>query len=407
MKALSDKIKKKYSQFRKVFTHLQDEPKRLIIEKTKWLNNADSPVMLMIDDLTNAWYSRNSSKVWDRGGDWGGGLDKDESTFSFLSKNLLYDFSEVKVTFFSIVGKMNQFTYHSPFTFAEPLNFNSETKSFFRKLNNNERFEVAYHGYNHGNPRETIENFVQEWKSFGSVGEACEQIRKGKEIFKNVFGKYPNGGKYGGWQYNEFADESIDRSNFLWWCRDWMPRDVRNIIRDSYYEPQLFGKNLVVALPSTVHGFYWNKKQIDTLLRKKQMVSIEEHIAPIRPDGLIQAPNVIEDINELRRLFNYLRKKNVWYATGTEIAEYFIAFSFTTIYDIKKDSFKIRYTGHVPSPILTLILDRRSLGCKSDSESVNILLPDGNELDNISCLDHKEDSFYVNIPVQNGTYRII
>ena len=385
----------------------EERPKRLIIEKAKWRNNADSPVMLMIDDLANAWHKKDGNAIWDFGGDWGGGKFKDGSALSFLKKKLLTDYSEIRTTFFAIAGKISQYTYDDPFSFAESLCFNEESKGFFRELNENDRFEIAYHGYSHGTPGKNTEDFLQEWRGFQSVQEACEQIERGKAIFKEVFGRYPSGGKYGGWEYNRFADESIDQSGFLWWCRDWMQRDVRSRIRDSYYEPQLFGENLVVALPSTVHGFFWNKKQIDTLLQKKQVISIEEHIAPVRPDGLRQSPNIIDDINELRRLFCYLRKKNVWYATGTEVAEYFIAFSFTTIYDIKQDSFKIRYTGRVPSPILTLILDRRSLDFKDEAESVKMVLPDGNELDNLSCLDHKEDSFCVNIPVQNGTYRII
>ena len=35
------------------------KPCRLVIEKVKWLNGARSPVMLMVDDLTNAWHSRH------------------------------------------------------------------------------------------------------------------------------------------------------------------------------------------------------------------------------------------------------------------------------------------------------------------------------------------------------------
>ena len=132
-------------------------------------------------------------------------------------------------------------------------------------------------------------------------------------------------GKYGGWDYNGFADAAVDDSGFLWWCRDWMPRDVAGRIPDEYYDPQFFGRNLVVALPSTVHGHFWDRQQIDTLMKRRQLIAIEEHIAPLRPDGLIQTPNIVDDMDDLRRLYRLLRGKNVWHANGTEIASYVVA----------------------------------------------------------------------------------
>jgi hypothetical protein len=406
MKALSDSIRKKYSHFRNAYIQTEEKTKRLIIEKTKWFNNADSPVMLMIDDLANAWHSKNGNDLWDFGGDWGGGLNKENSIIRFLTDKLVNDFPEIKITFFAVAGKLCLCTKTERFTFTEPINFSNESRMFFKVLNENGNYEIAYHGFDHGIPGDKKEDFIQEWKGFKSVEEACEQIRKGKDIFKNVFEMYPLGGKYGGWKYNEFGDESVDRSGFIWWCRDWMPRDISSSIGDSYYEPQFFGNNFVVALPSTVHGFLWNKNQINRLLKKKQIISIEEHIAPVRPDGLIQTPNVIDDINELKSLFAYLRNKNVWYATGTEVAKYFIAYSFSTIHDIKCDSFKIKYDGHIREPILTLVIDCQSFHENNKKLAKKIILPDGNKIKDLSYLDSKSHIIRVNIPVQNGYYQI-
>ncbi|RJQ53802.1 MAG: hypothetical protein C4526_06205 [Nitrospiraceae bacterium] len=406
MKTLHNKLRKKYNHLKRSYLPSSEKPKRLIIDKAKWLNNADSPVMLMIDDFTNAWHSRNSGGSWDIGGDWGGGLDKEGSAFSFLEENLLKDFPEVKVTFFTVAGKISQYTFAVPFTFSESLNHSDESRAFFRKLHEDEKSEIAYHGYNHGAPGEKTVNFMQEWKGFRSVDEACEQTEKGKEIFKDVFGEYPRGGKYGGWEYNEFADASIARSGFLWWCRDWMPRDISDSISDSYYEPQFFGGSFVVALPSTVHGYLWDKGQIERLLEKQQIISIEEHIAPVRPDGLIQTPNVIDDIDELKSLFNYLRNKKVWYATGTEIAKYFIAYSFTTIHDIEHDRFKIKYDGHVREPMLTVIVDCRSFCEDNKKPAEKVILPDGKKIEDFAYLDNRRHIIRVNIPVQNGPYQI-
>lgn len=406
MKTLSDNLRKKYSHFRNAYIQAEEKPKRLIIEKTKWFNNADSPVMLMIDDLANAWHSKDGNELWDPGGDWGGGLNKENSTIRFLTEKLVNNFPEIKITFFAVAGKLGLCTKSERFTFAEPLNFSDESRMFFNVLNENGKYEIAYHGFDHGIPGDKKEDFMQEWKGFKSVEEACEQIQKGKDIFKDVFHMYPSGGKYGGWKYNELADESIDRSGFLWWCRDWMPRDISNRRDDSYYDPQFFGNNFVVALPSTVHGFLWNKKQINRLLEKKQIISIEEHIASVRPDGLVQTPNVIDDINELKSLFTYLRNKNVWYSTGTEIAKYFIAYSFTTIHDIKFDGFKIKYDGHIREPIITLVIDCQSFHENNKRPVKKIILPDGNKIKDLLYLDNKKHVIRVNIPVQNGNYHI-
>jgi hypothetical protein len=405
MKSLKNTLKRKYHYLRQRYlTSHNDKPARLIIEKAKWYNDADSPVMLMIDDLANAWHSSNGGNVWDFGGDWGGGLSDHGSAFLFLRENLLDDFPEVKITFFTVMGKINSYTFNKPFAFSEPFNRNKESMMFLRSLHESERFEIAYHGYDHGTPGETATDFVQEWEGFRSINDACEQNRKGKEIYKGVLGEFPAGGKYGGWKHNEFADQSIDRSGFIWWCRDWTPRDITGSIPDGYYEPQFFGENLVVALPSTLHGFYWSKKQVDNLLRKKQIISIEEHIAPIRPDGLIQTPNIIDDINELRSIYAYLRGKKVWYATGIEIARYFISFSFTTIYDITQNGFKIKYTGRVEKPVLTIIIEDP---LNSDFSFNKIILPDGKELDNFVCSKKKRNAIFVNLPLQNGLYRLM
>jgi len=406
MKHLKNSIKKIYARSRGLLSPTEEKPKRLIIEKCRWLNNADSPVILMIDDLANAWHSQTGNNTWDAGGDWGGGLSRKGSVYAFLHEHLLSDYPEVKITFFAVAGKISQYTHDKPFSFAEPLNFNKESKKFFRELNENNRFEIAYHGYNHGTPGRTSKDFVQEWKGFQSLEEACKQIEKGKEIFKDVFGRYPLGGKYGGWEHNEFADDSIDRSGFIWWCRDWMPRNIRDQISEAYYEPQFFGENFVVALPSTVHGFFWNKKQVDKLIAKRQIIAIEEHISPIRPDGQIQTPNIIDDIQELTGLFAYLRNKRVWYATASEVAEYFVARSRSLIFDIMERSFKVRYDGKISHPELTLDLDCSGI-CSDQAPYINMMLPDGRPIKpDQYWYDTNRFRHIVTVPLQNGEYQV-
>src|SRR5205085_234105 len=114
-----------------------------------------------------------------------------------------------------------------------------------------------------------------------SVAAAVTQTRQGLEIFSRATGTTPLGGKYGGWDYNRFAEDAINECGFVWWCRDWTPRNISGRVPDSYYEPQFFGPNLVVALPSTVHGQFWDRRQIDLLLARGQVIAVAEHIAPV------------------------------------------------------------------------------------------------------------------------------
>lgn len=382
------------------------KPKRLVIEKVKWRHDARSPVMLSVDDLTNAWHHRSEGNHWEHGGDWGGGLWESNSALRILEDHLLRDFPEAKTTFFTVAGPISSYTHHQPFSYAAPLDATEESRCFFRSITEDPRFELAYHGFNHGSPGIRTEEFLQEWRSFSSVEAAVAQTKRGLDIFARATGTIPRGGKYGGWEYNGFAEEAVDRSGFVWWCRDWMPRDVIGRIPDEYYEPHIFGSGLVVALPTTVHGRFWDRRQLDILLARRQLIVIEEHIAPIRPDGLIQTPNIIDDIDDLRRLYAYLRNKSVWHATGSEIAAYVIARDRSLIYDITSDGFSLRYDGREQSPLLTLRIDC-SIICNSEQPLIDVMLPTGTAVDRLACqYDEKRYRHLVTVPVMEGRYHV-
>jgi peptidoglycan/xylan/chitin deacetylase (PgdA/CDA1 family) len=381
-------------------------PKRLVVTKTAWLHDACSPVMLMIDDLTNAWHNRSGGECWQAGGDWGGGLYKPGSALQRLERGLLDDFPEARVTFFAVAGPISAYTRHQPFSYAAPLDADEASRRFFAALAADPRFELAHHGYNHGTPGERTEGFVQEWQGFASCEAAVGQTRKALDVFARVTGAAPRGGKYGGWEYNGFAEDAVDRCGFLWWCRDWMPRDVAGRISDDYYDVQFFGRNLVVALPSTVHGHYWDPRQIDVLLARRQAITIEEHIAPVRPDGLIQTPNIVDDMDELRGLYLYLRGKNVWHARGSEVASYITARERSLIYDVTRDGFSIRYDGRVERPSLTLTVDCAA-ACSPRAPFIEIVTPDGVALDaGAFQFDHQRYRHRVTLPVVDGRYTV-
>jgi peptidoglycan/xylan/chitin deacetylase (PgdA/CDA1 family) len=381
-------------------------PNRLIVSKATWLDDARSPVTLMIDDLTNAFHGTGSGTGWDQGGDWGGGLDKPGSALRFLEERLLNDYPEARVTFFTVAGPISAYTHDQPFRHSAPLDADSDSRRFFARLAADPRFELAYHGYNHGTAGERTDRFVQEWQGFPSRAAAAEQTRKGLDIFHRAIGTVPRGGKYGGWDYNQYADDAVDECGFLWWCRDWMPRDILDRVADDYYEPQFFGRNLVVAIPSTVHGHFWDPRQVEILLARRQIIGIEEHIAPIRPDGLVQTPNIVDDVEELRRLYAYLRSQHVWHATGTEIASYVNARERSLIYDVTREGFSIRYEGRVERPPLTLCIDCAAV-CSAEKPVVDIAAPDGTVLNTGTFrFDRRLYRHRVTIPVTSGRYQV-
>lgn len=406
MAGLDLRARKAWYLLRKRIRNVAEKPQRLVVEKARWRNDARSPVLFMIDDLTNAWHSRAGGSTWEAGGDWGAGLRGPGSALRLLEEGLLRDFPEVKTTFFVVASALSPYTRHQPFSFSAPLDASPESREFFRSLARDPRFEIAYHGFNHGTPGVRTEDFAQEWQAFPSRQAAVQQTTEGLDIFRRTIGSAPQGGKYGGWDYNEFAGDAVDDCGFLWWCRDWTPRDVTGRTPDGFYEAQFFGKNLVVALPSTVHGQLWDRRQIDLLLARRQIISVEEHIAPVRPDGLVQTPNIVDDLDELRRLFRYLGGKDVWHATGSEVASYTVARERSLIHDVERDEFSLRYDGRFEKPALTLKIGCSSI-CTPARPEVEVIAPDGTI---VSSSDNRFDPItyghVVTVPVMSGKYRV-
>ena len=404
--AIAPRLRKSWHVLRRRFGAGTGTAQRLTVEKVRWLNDARSPVTLMVDDLTNAWHNRDGNETWEPGGDWGGGLQRPGSALRFLEEQLLRTYPEARVTFFAVAGPLSAYTHHQPFSHAAPLDDTDASRRFFRSLAENPRFELAYHGYNHGTPGIRTADFIQEFRGFPSLDDAVAQTRRGLDIFARATGTVPTGGKFGGYDYNEFAEDALNECGFTWWCRDWTPRDTTGRIPDEYYEPQFFGRRLVVSMPSTVHGHFWDRRQIDLLLDRRQVITIQEHISPIRPDGLVQKPNIVDDIGELHRLYRYLSGKNVWHATLTEVASYVVAREQSFLHDVTRDGFSIRYQGAVERPLLTLRIDASAI-CSWSRPFIEIALPDGTTA---NPTDWRFDSTHfrhlVTVPVQEGRYRI-
>ena len=54
----------------------------------KWKNNADSPVMFMIDDFCNSWVDSNRNGEMDLGEDFGAGMYNENSSIKYHGRNM-------------------------------------------------------------------------------------------------------------------------------------------------------------------------------------------------------------------------------------------------------------------------------------------------------------------------------
>ncbi len=325
--------------------------------KYKWKNNADSPVLFFIDDPTNRWVDSNNDGKIQPENDYGYACFDDNGVFKFLDKEILSINPKIKTTLFTVADSMSPVVIDiNKINNSYPINATKKSKNFFKTLHKDERFEIAYHGTTHGTPDKEIKDFIQEWESYKSLDEALETIRKGKEIYKDTIGTFPNGGKYCGYISNQFSDESIDKSGFKWWCRYYNRGAVDGLKGIDYgndenpltaFNVKFFGKNKVVDIPTTIPGsllnsvfkptkgikgilkkilkpliIRWKLRKIDYLIKNNLIISIQEHISPSREDGKKQTPNIIDDEESLKAIFKYLKKKNVWYCTGSELADW-------------------------------------------------------------------------------------
>jgi hypothetical protein len=398
------------------------------VEICKWYNNADSPVLFFIDDLASVWVDVNGDDEVQPEEDWGYLKDKDGSAFQYLENEILAHYPNVKVTFFVPVGQRVGMVKNPKIkSVSKMINADEESKCFFKKVHNLEKFEIAYHGTTHGEIGDFSEDFKQEWETYSSLEEAIHTIEQGKEIYRDTIGEFPKGGKYCGYTSNSFSDESIDKTGFTWWCRYWNRgieyKKIPNITGDdenpiTNFDIKLFGKYQIVDIPSTIDGDLLNSifdcrlksikgilkimlrpilikrklKQLDYLLKNRLVVSIQEHIAPSRDDGRRQQPNIFDDKKSLNALFSYLINKNVWYCTGTELARYVRVREGVEVKYINDKEFILNdKTNQNAGEIITLYIN--------DSKAKNIRLPN-------STVENIERNI-VNVPLVSGVYNII
>ena len=337
------------------------------LEIAKWKDNSVAPVVFMVDDIANISMKHNSDNKLKIGEDWGHYGREKNSMWDFLSKNLLDIFPHIKTTFFLVTDKRAPMALGEEYTYNKSIVEDIEFMEFLKFLHKHENVELAYHGTTHGKASIKHEDFLQEWETFNTLEEAEKSINRGKELFNKVLGSYPTGGKYCGYEEGKFGAESISKTYFKWWAYHWDGMIWDKNSKDSKYNYDLEFNQGVVDIPTTVDGATLSLKNykrlftrkylkslylylvehktierhIDSLYQNRQVISIQEHSSPYRTDGVIQYPNIVSDIDNLNYIFNILSKKDVWYTTCNELANYFIGRSNIEISMESSNTFKL------------------------------------------------------------------
>jgi hypothetical protein len=339
----------------------------MILEVAKWKYNAVSPVVFMIDDIANISIKKSKSKELQIGEDWGRYARDKNSMWDFLYINLLKKFPKIKTTFFLVTDKRAPMALGQKYSYTQRADRDKKFIDFLNYLHHHPNVELAYHGTTHGEANIESKDFLQEWERFNTLEETKSEIARGREIFKTTLGSYPTGGKYCGYEEGKFGDDSISQMGFGWWCYHWDGIIWDKNSTDKRYSYDLEFRKGVVDIPSTVDGSTLSLKvikklftrkylkslylyivegktverHIESLYKEREVISIQEHSSPYRTDDIIQYPNIVSDIDNLNYIFSFLAKKDVWYATCSELADYYIDRVNSKIVYIKDNEFKI------------------------------------------------------------------
>ena len=397
----------------------------MILKIAKWKDNSVAPVVFMIDDIANISIKNSKSKTLKVGEDWGQYGREKNSMWDFLSKNLLERFPHIKTTFFLVTDKRASMALGESYSYTERIDKDKKFMSFLHYLDGQSNIELAYHGTTHGEASLKHEDFLQEWETFKTLDMALSEIKRGEELFKKVLSSYPNGGKYCGYEAGKFGDDSIAKRGFKWWCYHWdgiiWDRGIND--KKSKYNYNLELNQGVVDIPSTVDGstlslkiikkFFTRKylkslylylkkgktieKHINSLYNNGEVISIQEHSSPYRTDGRIQYPNIVSDIDNLNHIFSLLNKKDIWYTTCSELADYYLTRLNVTIQMQKNNKFQLVSNSNTVTE-LTIVVSYMGKKLSLCNEEGKVL----------SMCKWKKDEFYVTYLFEsNKIYKLI
>lgn len=378
----------------------------------KWFNNYQAPLVLMMDDLSDAYVEVYHESYKN---DWGYLCDANGSSFHFLKKELLEIYPYIKITFFIPYLKHNVINENSQYRFKKfSLGDRLEYTNFLKKLDV-QGHEIAHHGSNHGkyineNILSTVNNWKHEWELFEDIAAGIDITLNGVKKFKNICNIDVVGGKYCGYKTIDNSQTIIDKCNFLYWC------DRVNYLEKNFNE-SFFGKNNIISFPTNYRGnafvrlsyktgnekrdkiknilkylqpFYnvFSYIQLYKLYKNKYVISIQEHSSPSTSAGTVQAPNIVTDIESLKKIFKFLKRFSIWYATCKEISKYIYVRENSKLI-VKNDELIIYFKNNknINNPVISVV-----------NESIFEI---GNN--NKSFSSKKHNALYVvNLPVVNG-----
>ena len=369
------------------------------MEKCLYYNDHQTAATLMIDDLSFVSITQNGKIIPQT--DWGGGISGGGSLYQYISDTCLTWFPETRGTFF--FPKEDQ-AFMNPNSNYE-LDYNRDLVAQRQFMETCSKFfEIAYHGTTHGRycDRQNcglVDNWEQEFSYLTMEDVTC--IRTRINQVEKCYGIHMTGGKYPGYEKNEFASEIVEALGFRWWAADsdmidrkcgknrhtyydgekvlLLPTNIsgsiflRNISGSSVRPWKAFVKEKFPLL-RFVFGLYKDlraEEYITYLYENRLVLSVQEHFMNLRTDGKRQNPNIYDDVASVARIYALLRGMDVWHTTCGELAHYLESYDHSRLVQQKDGIWKLSYHGSWDELFLTVCSTHSSLRNHDSGEIVH------------------------------------
>ena len=377
----------------------------------KWKHDANSPVLLMVDNLSNTWIDKNSNGTVDLGEDSGYAGEGTNSLLRFLRDEILADFPTVKVTIFVSIDSNEPIKRnYSLVEHSYEINEDGVAAAFFKKLSEEELFEVAYRGTNLNKARAGSCKLLRGTGNNMSVQEAEDKISRDKVIFRSIFGRYPDGGK--GQEIKGVGGiyDSLGAQGFQWWSGKASLKGRKNC-------DVSFSAEGLLNIPMTLSGDIFNgikgkkpaelqrkTKRLWYLLDNRLVIGIAENIAPSKDNKEKRECNIYDDRNSLRLVLSFLKNKQVWYCTASELAQYCRIRENLKV-SCSGSRFNFNYAELAERKIINPRMKTYKKGCSNEislrlnEKLTEIILPDGSNI-------NSDENGSFTIPIMNGDYAV-
>ena len=346
-----------------------------MIEKCKYYSGSQTACALMIDDLVPvAVSSKGDVAAYN---DWGYLMDTPNSLYSYFKEQIIKKYPEIKGTVFLPLSSQNHIPTDKGYKIFKNQVDNQEFLAFIQKISGH--FETAFHGDKHGYIKDNI--LAAECSSLNKP--EIESIVSSVNEFSIISGITFLGGKFPAYLYNSTALDLIDKLGAKWWALD-----VSMINMVSKKNALTFDDHLnIVLMPTNVCGDIFKKyfirtpngikpflkniinyflgrnfefgdpiKFLNYLYKNQFPIIIQEHFQSIRTDGRRQTPSVYDDIFSLDLIYSFLRGKDVWHASCSDIAHYYESYIHSTLNIVDETNFAVSYSGIYREPLLSIKL---------------------------------------------------